>query len=141
VRESVAAGRFDEARALLGRDFRISGRVIAGARLGRTLGFRTANMRLHRRVSPVAGIYAVRATGAGLERHPGVASVGTRPTVGGMEWLLEVHVFDFEGDLYRARLAVDFVARLRDELRFDSVEALAAQLQEDARLARRLLAA
>jgi riboflavin kinase/FMN adenylyltransferase len=141
VRESVAAGRFDEARALLGRDFRISGRVIAGARLGRTLGFRTANMRLHRRVSPVAGIYAVRATGAGLERHPGVASVGTRPTVGGTEWLLETHLFDFAGELYRERLDVDFVARLRGEVRFPDLESMTAQMQEDARLARKLLAA
>jgi riboflavin kinase/FMN adenylyltransferase len=80
-------------------------------------------------------------TGGGLERHAGVASVGTRPTVGGTEWLLEAHVFDYEGDLYRARLAVDFIARLRDEVRFDTVEAMAAQMREDARLARRLLAA
>ena len=101
VREALAAGRMDEARALLGRDFRISGRVIEGQKLGRELGFRTANLRLHRRVSPVAGIFAVRVSGAGLERHAGVASVGTRPTVGGTEWLLEAHVFDFEGDAVR----------------------------------------
>ena len=122
VREALAAGRLDEARTLLGRDFRISGRVIAGEKLGRTLGFRTANLRLHRRVSPVAGIFAVRVSGAGLERHPGVASVGTRPTVGGTEWLLEVHLFDFDGDLYGKRLDVDFIARLRDEIRFPDVE-------------------
>jgi riboflavin kinase/FMN adenylyltransferase len=140
VREAVAAGRFEEARALLGSDFRISGRVIAGAKLGRRLGFRTANMRLHRRVSPVAGIHAVRVTGAGLVRHPGVASVGTRPTVGGTEWLLETHLFDFEGELYRERLDVDFVARLRDEIRFPDLESMTAQMREDARLARRLLA-
>ena len=141
VREALAAGRLDEARALLGRDLRICGRVIEGSKLGRELGMRTANLRLHRRVSPVAGIFAVRVTGGGLERHAGVASVGTRPTVGGSEWLLEVHAFDYEGDLYRARLAVDFIARLRDEVRFDSVGAMAAQMREDARLARRLLAA
>jgi riboflavin kinase/FMN adenylyltransferase len=140
VREAVAAGRFEEARALLGRDFRISGRVIAGGRLGRVLGFRTANMRLHRRVSPVAGIFAVRASGAGLERHPGVASVGTRPTVGGTEWLLETHLFDFEGELYRQRLDIDFFARLRDEVRFPDLESMTAQMHEDARRARELLA-
>jgi riboflavin kinase/FMN adenylyltransferase len=139
VRAALAAGRLDEARALLGRDYRISGRVIAGRRLGRELGFRTANLRLHRRVSPVAGIFAVRISGAGLDRRPGIASVGTRPTVDGAGWLLEAHVFDWSGGLYGARLDVDFVARLRDELRFDSVDAMAVQMQEDARIARRLL--
>ncbi len=140
VREALAAGRMDEARALLGRDYRMSGRVIAGEKLGRTLGFPTVNMRLHRRVSPVAGIFAVRATGAGLSRHAGVASVGTRPTIGGREWLLEVHLFDFEGDLYGARLDVDFIARLRDERRFPDLESMRRQMHEDAREARRLLA-
>jgi riboflavin kinase/FMN adenylyltransferase len=141
VREALAAGRHEEAKALLGRDFRISGRVIAGARLGRTLGFRTANMRLHRRVPPVAGIYAVRASGAGLTRHPGVASVGTRPTVGGKEWLLETHLFDYDGDLYRERLDVDFIARIRDEICFPDLESMTAQMQEDARRAREMLVA
>ncbi len=141
LRAAIAAGQMEEARSLLGRDYRISGRVIAGSKLGRMLGFRTANMRLHRRVSPVAGIFAVRVTGAGLERHPGVASVGTRPTVGGTEWLLESHLFDFDGDLYSKRLSVDFVARLRDEIRFPDVEAMTAQMHDDARRARKLLAA
>jgi len=140
VREALAAGRLAEAKALLGRDFRISGRVVAGARLGRTLGFRTANLRLHRRVSPVAGIFAVRVTGAGLDGHPGVASVGTRPTVGGKEWLLEAHLFDFDRDLYRERLDVDFIARLRDEVRFPDLESMTAQMRDDARQARALLA-
>jgi riboflavin kinase/FMN adenylyltransferase len=140
VRVALAAGRMDEAAALLGRDFRISGRVIEGRKLGRELGFPTGNMRLHRRVSPVAGIFAVRVSGAGLERRAGIASVGTRPTVGGTEWLLEAHVFDYEGDLYGARLDVDFIARLRDEVRFDDVAAMTAQMHEDARRARNLFA-
>jgi len=139
VRAALADGRMSEARTLLGRDFRISGRVVAGARLGRTLGFRTANLRLHRRVAPVAGIFAVRVTGPGLARHPGVASVGTRPTVGGTEWLLEAHLFDFEGELYRERLDVDFIARLRDEVRFPDLASMTAQMQDDARRARALL--
>jgi riboflavin kinase/FMN adenylyltransferase len=141
VREAIAAGRLDEARALLGRDYRISGHVAAGERLGRALGFPTANLRLFRRVSPVAGIYAVRVSGAGLARHPGIASVGTRPTVGGTEWLLEVHVFDFSGSLYGERLDVDFIAWLRDEVRFADVAAMTTQMHEDARRARKLLAA
>jgi riboflavin kinase/FMN adenylyltransferase len=141
VRAAIAAGRLDEARALLGRDYRISGRVTAGDALGRRLGFPTANLRLFRRASPVAGIYAVRVSGAGLSRHPGVASVGTRPTVGGTEWLLEAHLFDFAGTLYGERLDVDFIAWLRDEVHYDDVAAMTAQMHEDARKARELLAA
>jgi riboflavin kinase/FMN adenylyltransferase len=141
VRAALAAGRLDEARALLGRDFRISGRVAEGKKLGRTLGFPTANLRLFRRVSPVAGIYAVRVWGAGLARHPGVASVGTRPTVGGTEWLLEVHLFDYAGGLYGERLDVDFVAWLREEIRFDDLAAMTARMRDDTRRARALLAA
>ncbi|MBM4220181.1 MAG: bifunctional riboflavin kinase/FAD synthetase [Gammaproteobacteria bacterium] len=139
VREVLAAGRLEEAKSLLGRDYRISGRVVAGDELGRTLGFPTANLRLHWRVSPVAGIFAVRVSGPGLARHPGVASVGTRPTVGGGEWLLEAHLFDFAGDLYGARLDVDFIARLRDEIRFPDLESMTRRMQDDAREARRLL--
>jgi riboflavin kinase/FMN adenylyltransferase len=139
VREALAAGRMDEARALLGRDYRMGGRVVPGEKLGRTLGFPTANLRLHRRVSPVAGIFAVRVSGGGLVRHPGVASVGTRPTVDGREWLLEVHAFNFEGYLYGERLDVDFIARLREEVRFPDLASMTRQMQEDAREARRLL--
>lgn len=139
VREALAAGQIGEAHALLGRPFGISGRVIAGQELGVRLGFPTANIRLHRRVSPVAGIFAVRVSGAGLERRGGVASVGTRPTVGGTEWLLEAHVFGFEGDLYGRRLDVEFVARLRDERRFDDLEAMIVEMRRDADRARALL--
>jgi riboflavin kinase/FMN adenylyltransferase len=140
VREAIAAGRLTRrgsSRARLSHQRARS----RGQKLGRTLGFRTANIRLHRRVSPVAGIFAVRATGAGLDRHPGVASVGTRPTVGGKEWLLEVHLFDFDRELYRERLDVDFIARLRDEVRFPDLASMTAQMHEDARIARKLLAA
>jgi riboflavin kinase/FMN adenylyltransferase len=139
VRKALAVGRLDEARTILGRDFGVSGRVIAGQKLGRQLGFCTANMRLHRRVSPVAGIFAVRASGAGLERHPGVASVGTRPTVGGKEWLLETHLFSFNRNIYRERLHVDFIAKLRDEIQFPDLGSMVVQMQEDARRARELL--
>jgi len=81
----------------------------------------------------------VRVSGRGLVRHPGVASVGTRPTVDGREWLLEVHAFDFEGDLYGERLDVDFIARLREEVRFPDLASMTRQMQDDAREARRLL--
>ncbi|MDH4258973.1 MAG: bifunctional riboflavin kinase/FAD synthetase [Gammaproteobacteria bacterium] len=141
VRAALAAGRLDEAKALLGRDYRISGRVVAGERLGRKLGFPTANIRLHRRVSPVAGIFAVRVRGAGIDRLPGVASIGTRPTVAGTEWLLEVHLFDFEADLYRQRLAVDLIAKLRDEVHYSDLATMTAQMHRDAGQARELLGA
>ncbi|MBM5811948.1 MAG: bifunctional riboflavin kinase/FAD synthetase [Gammaproteobacteria bacterium] len=139
LRAALAEGDLALARRLLGRDFRISGRVVDGRRLGRQLGFPTANLRLHRRVPPVAGVFAVRATGGGLESRAAVASVGTRPTVGGTEWLLEVYVFDFDGPLYGERLDVDFIARLREERRYPDLESMKAQIREDARQARALL--
>jgi riboflavin kinase/FMN adenylyltransferase len=139
IRAALATGDLVEARALLGRDYRICGRVMRGERLGTSLGFPTANIRLHRLVSPLDGIFAVRVSGAGPGPRPAVASVGTRPTVGGGERLLEVHVFDYDGDLYGRRLAVDFVARLRDEVHFPDLESLRQQMQRDARQARALL--
>ncbi len=139
VRQALEAGRLDEVSSLLGRDFRVTGRVISGQRLGRQLGFPTANLRLHRRRSPVRGIFAVRVQAEGGEPVPGVASVGTRPTVGGTEVLLEAHLFDWQGDLYGRYLAVDFVARLRDELRFDNLEQMVERMHVDAREARAVL--
>jgi riboflavin kinase/FMN adenylyltransferase len=129
VRAALAAGSLGEAKSLLGRDYRISGRVIPGERLGRRLGIPTANIRLQRRVP----------SSVGLDRAPGVASVGTRPTVGGAQWLLEVHLFDFDGDLYRQRLAVDFIARLRDEVHYPDLATMTAQMHRDMRQARELL--
>jgi riboflavin kinase / FMN adenylyltransferase len=113
--------------------------VVDGAKLGRTLGFPTANLRLQRRATPVAGIFAARVSGPGLQAAAAVASLGTRPTVNGKELLLEAHVFDFNGDLYRQQLHVDFIARLRDELKFEDVAALTRQMHADAAEARRIL--
>jgi riboflavin kinase/FMN adenylyltransferase len=127
------------AEKFLGRPYRITGKVIDGAKLGRQLGYPTANLRLHRRATPLAGIFAVRVSGAGLDNAPGVASLGTRPAVNGKELLLEAHVFDFAGDLYRQYVHVDFIARLRDELWFPDMDALVEQMHKDAALARRVL--
>lgn len=140
IRQALAAGDLATASRLLGRPYRMVGRVRQGRRLGRELGFPTANLRLHRRVSPVSGIFAVSVHGVREVALGGVASVGTRPTVAGVEPLLEVHVFDFAGDLYGRQIAVDFMARLRDEVRFDSLEALRRQMEQDAIDARRALA-
>lgn len=139
VRQALDAGRLDQVGRMLGRDYRVTGRVVSGQRLGRQLGFPTANLRLHRRRSPIRGIFAVRVRAEGGKPVGGVASVGTRPTVGGTEVLLEVHLFDWQGDLYGRYLAVDFVARLRDELRFDNVELMVERMHVDAREARAAL--
>jgi riboflavin kinase/FMN adenylyltransferase len=141
VRAALAAGDLPGVRRLLGRDFSISGRVIDGRKLGRTLGYPTANMRLHRRVTPLHGVFAVRVRGVGERARPGVASLGTRPTVGGGELLLETHLFDFDGDLYGRHLEVEFVARLRDELKFPDIDSMLARMHVDAAEARQLLAA
>jgi riboflavin kinase/FMN adenylyltransferase len=112
-----------------------------GDRLGRDFGFPTANLRLARRRTPLDGIFAVRVRGiAPGQALDGVASLGTRPTVGGTRPLLEAHVFDYAGDLYGRELEVEFVARLRDELRFEGVDAMVAQMHRDAAAARALLA-
>lgn len=140
IRQALAAGELAAAARMLGRPYRMAGRVGPGRQLGRELGFPTANLRLHRRVSPVSGIFAVRVHGVRGVPVDAVASIGTRPTVEGREPLLEVHVFDFSGDLYGRHLAVDFVARLRDEVRFDDLGALRRQMERDASDARRALA-
>lgn len=140
IRQALAAGDVPRAQLLLGRPYRMVGRVSRGRQLGRELGFPTANIRLHRRVSPVSGIFAVRIHGIDAGPRDAVASVGTRPTVEGVEPLLEVHVFDFDGDLYGLQVAVDFVAHLRDEVRFDDLDSMRRQIERDAAEARERLA-
>jgi riboflavin kinase / FMN adenylyltransferase len=139
VRERLELGDFAGAARLLGRPYRMLGRVVQGRRLGRTLGFPTANLRLMRRKPPLWGILAVWVHGIDSRPLPGVASLGTRPTVNGTEPLLEAHVLDFSGDLYGRHLEIEFVAKLRDEVKFDSLEAMTVQMQIDAARARDLL--
>lgn len=139
IRAELEAGDMARAAKFLGRPYRITGKVIDGAKLGRTLGFPTANLRLHRRATPVAGVFAIRVSGCGLKDAPGVANLGTRPAINGGELLLEAHVFDYSGDLYRRYLHVDFIARLRDELWFPDVNALVEQMHKDAAQARAIL--
>ena len=139
VRERLERGDCDAAARLLGHRYRMVGRVSHGQELGRTLGFPTANLKLMRRKSPVWGILAVRVYGIDDEPRDGVASLGTRPTVDGVEPLLEVHVFDFAGDLYGHAIEVEFIAKLRDEVKFDSLDSLIVQMKVDAAQARDLL--
>lgn len=139
IRQALDAGDMRRAEKFLGRPYRITGKVIDGAKLGRKLGFPTANLRLHRRATPLAGVFAVRVSGAGLDNAAGVANLGTRPVVNGKELLLEAHVFDFAGDLYRRYVHVDFIERLRDELWFPDMDALVEQMHKDAAQARNVL--
>ncbi len=136
IRAALAAGDFEAAERLLGRPYAIDGRVVHGRQLGRALGYPTANLRHARRTPALCGIFAGRVHGVGADAWPSVVSFGTRPTVDGTEPLLEAHLFDFRGDLYGQRIAVEFVARLRDEEKFDGLPALVAQMHRDAAAAR-----
>ena len=139
VRERLAHSDYPGAERLLGRSYRMMGRVVHGRQLGRNLGFPTANLRLMRRKPPLWGILAVWVHGVASRPLPGVASLGTRPTVNGTEPLLEVHVFDYSGDLYGRAIEVEFVAKLRDEIKFDSLDALMVQMNIDGAQARDIL--
>ncbi len=146
VREALAIADLPAAQRMLRRAYSMRGRVRRGEQLGRTLGFPTANLAMHRRAVPFSGIFAVRVhagasggTMAALEGWPGVASLGTRPQVNGVEPLLEVHLFRFSGDLYGREIEVEFVAKLRDEQRFASLDEMTAQMHRDAKAARELL--
>jgi riboflavin kinase/FMN adenylyltransferase len=151
VRAALANGDLKRAALLLGRAYTMRARVRRGEQLGRKLGYPTANLAIARRRTPLAGIFAVRVRGdalpdrdapsaaGGVKGWPAVASLGTRPTVDGTIPLLEVHLFDFNGDLYGAELEVEFVARLRDELKFDSVGLMVEQMHRDAAAARAAL--
>ena len=137
IREALAAGDLQAAQGMLGRPYRICGRVGTGQQRGRTIGFHTANIRLHRLASPVRGVFAVRVFGLGESPVNGVANVGTRPTVDGSYTVLEVHLFDFDQDIYGRYLDVEFCKKLRDEKKFESFDLLRRQITLDAEQARR----
>lgn len=133
IRETLARGELDLARHLLGRPYRICGRVAHGNERGRTIGFPTININLHRRVSPLHGVYAVMVQGLLEHPWPGVANIGLRPTLGEEpRYLLEVHLFDFAGDIYGRHAEVEFRLKLRDEMKFASFDDLKAQIAQDA---------
>lgn len=136
IREALVQDDLVSAEKLLGRPYRMCGRVVHGDERGRTIGFPTANIHLHRNSSPVSGVYAVEVFGLEKEPLTGVANVGTRPTVGGTESRLEVHLLDFEGDIYGRYVHVDFLRKLRPECRFESLEELVVQIRKDVTAAR-----
>ncbi|MHA6310139.1 bifunctional riboflavin kinase/FAD synthetase [Pantoea sp. USHLN298] len=136
VRQALAADDLALAQSLLGHPFSISGRVVHGDALGRTLGFPTANLPLRRSVSPVKGVYAVEVHGLTPEPLPGVANIGTRPTVKGLRQQLEVHLLDINMNLYGRHIDVVLKHKLRNEQRFASLEALKEQIAKDVVTAR-----
>src|SRR5690606_40264997 len=117
IRAGLAEGRLGLAAKALGRRYAIAGKVVRGRQLGRKLGYPTANLRLAGKRPALGGIFATWVHGIGDRPMPSVSSLGTRPTVDGVEPLLEAHVFDFDGDLYGRRIEVEFVAKLRDEMK------------------------
>jgi riboflavin kinase/FMN adenylyltransferase len=138
IREALLSGAVDRAAAMLGRPWRVTGAVERGRQIGRTLGFATANLTLGELIEPRRAVYAVRATIDG-RRYDGVANFGRKPTVGDVSPLLEVHLFDFSGDIYGQTIGVDFITFLRDEKKFDGLEALKTQIAADCIDARRKL--
>ena len=136
VRRALAEGDMEHAARLLGRPYVIDGQVAHGQKLGRQLGFATANLRIKHDPPPMTGVFAVEVGGLGPQPLPGVANLGVRPTVGGVRPLLEVHLFDFNRDIYGAHISVRFVHKLRAEQRFPNFDALKAQIAADAAAAR-----
>lgn len=136
VRKLIAGGQVEAAAALLGRPVSVSGPVVHGDARGRTLGFPTANVAVEEELRPGNGVYAVRARLGDGRRVPGVANFGTRPTVDGTRYAAEVHLLDFDEDLYGQRLELLLDARLRAERRFASIEALVSQIRLDVAAAR-----
>lgn len=138
IRRAVQEGDLDAAEQMLGRRYSVEGRVTTGHRRGKNLGFPTANINVQGLQTPPDGVYAVHATLHG-QVFPAVANLGFNPTFGDCQRALEVHVLDFEGNLYGRRLEVTFVRRLRGEQRFSSGDELARQIERDIALARRIL--
>lgn len=136
VRDLLCTGELNAARELLGHAYAVCGRVRQGQQLGRTIGFPTANIAAARNRFALNGVFAVSTLDAGGQRRNGVANVGRRPTVDGLEERLEVHLFDFDGDLYGQELHVEFVERIRGERKFPNLDALKAQIDRDATAAR-----
>lgn len=135
IRQAIANNQFNLAQQLLGRPYSVWGTVIHGEKKGRTIGFPTANILLNRKVSPVQGVFVVKAK-FDNKTYAGVANVGFRPTLAGKQNQLEVHLFDYTGDLYQKRIEVVFCEKLRDEIKFESFQALKQQIESDAQTAK-----
>ena len=131
VRQALSNGAFEEATELLGHEYFIMGRVVYGRQLGRQLGVPTANIRLQRYKAVLNGVYCVKVEGVDDRVYEGIANIGVRPTVHGKEPLLEVHIFDFDKNIYSELLTVTFKQKLRDEQMFASIDILKSQIERD----------
>jgi riboflavin kinase/FMN adenylyltransferase len=142
IRQRIASGRFGEASRMLGRPFSVLGTVVSGTRLGRALGYPTANLNPHHEAMPPSGVYAVKVI-FGRKTYKGVMNIGVKPTFydhgRDKEPSIEVHIFDFHRKVYGKDLEVEFVRKLRDERRFKTIDSLVAQIRADAALAKKLL--
>ncbi len=132
IRDYLKAGNLSQAARLLGHAYTLCGRVAHGDKRGRLLGFPTANIYLHRRVSPILGVYCIKLHGIAGKCYNGVANVGSRPTFAGTRILLEVHLFDFDQEIYGAQVCVEFIHKLRDEKKYANFELLKEQIFRDA---------
>jgi riboflavin kinase / FMN adenylyltransferase len=141
IREAIRNGNLDQAQQMMGREYALCGPVVTGDRLGRQLGFPTANLGTAGLVLPPGGVYAIHAS-AGGTRHRGVLNIGLRPTLAdpAPQLRVEAHLFDFEGDLYGKEIEITFVGKLRDERKFSSLQALRQQIERDVQEARRRFA-
>jgi riboflavin kinase/FMN adenylyltransferase len=136
IRQLLQKNKLAQANALLGRNFFMSGRVVHGDKLGRQLGFPTANIHLHRHVVPITGVHAVKVHGLHNKPYYGVANVGNRPAVGGTRPILEIYIFSFNGNIYGQYVTVEFCHFIREERDYDSIEALKQDMLNDAQKAR-----
>lgn len=137
VRDALAAGDIEQARALLGRAYVIAGRIVHGDKVGRTLGYPTLNIRIKHTLLPLTGVFAVTVTGINAQPMPGVANIGVRPTIAdGLRPVLEVHLLNFDRDIYGAHVTVNFLHKLRGEKKFASLDLLTAQITRDVAAAR-----
>ena len=141
IRDALGEGDLVLAKKMLGRDYSVCGRVAHGDKRGRTLGFPTANIEMFRKNTPIVGVYAVTMTGIDSKELKGVANVGTRPTIeGGSRVILETHLFDFNQEIYGAYVEVHFKQKIRDEMRFESLDKLKAQINLDVLEAKNIIA-
>ena len=139
IREYLKAGEIETANKLLGRPYTISDLVIAGDKRGRKINFPTANIRLNDLIRPAFGVYAVKVFGIGIKSYNGIANIGNRPTVNDRGELLEVNIFNFDGNLYGKEISVSLLKFIREEKKFDSIESLKEQIIKDVYIAKNIL--
>lgn len=138
IRDALGSGDLSTAKHMLGRDYSICGRVAHGNKRGRTIGFPTANILMFRKNTPITGVFAVTMTGIDNKEIQGIANVGTRPTIeSGNKVILETHLFDFNQDIYGQYVEVHFKQKIRDEIRFQSLDDLKTQIKKDIIIAKR----